>query len=176
MAGWGSAPWGTSPWGTGTVEEAVVDVLANVQSISVLAADLIQINFSQNMKNNSVLQNPSSYVLVPFSDGIAVNIRSVRTGKSVGTDSVLLVITPPTPGDVYDLTIVGDVRSLSNTALDVATGRFTARRTKIDSLLSTRPIAYDLRPESIFRNILNAIGREDDRIGGSQDEGEEIVR
>lgn len=176
MSGWGSSPWGRSPWGTGktTVVEAAA---VNLLDVEVLAADLIQLNFSANIKNNAILQSVASYNITALNNtSVSVSVKEVRAGEDVGTDSVILVITPPTLNAIYTAVVVGEVRSLDNVVLSTASQRFKTRRTKIDSLCSTRPYMYDLRPNSILRNLLNAIGREDDRIGGSQNEGEEIIR
>ena len=177
MAGWGSAPWGSSPHGTGAVPVVVVPEQPEITEVNVLAADLLEIVFNESMKNNVNLRAIGSYTIVAFdATSVPIIIREVRTGSSFSTLRVYLVITPPTLGAVYDISIVGVVRSLDNQSLNVNTGRFTSRRTKVDSMCSTRPPMYDLSPDAVYRNVLNAIGREDDRIGGSQDEGEEIIR
>ena len=177
MAGWGSGPWGSSPWGTSSTPVVVVPEQPQVAGINVLAADTIEVVFSESMKNNDVLTAVGSYTVVPFAAGSTpVTVREVRAGPNFSALSVLLIVTPPTIGGVYDITVTGLVRSLDNQTLSSNTGRMTMRRTKIDSLLSTRPPVYDLTPGAVLRNVLNAIGREDDRIGGSQDEGEEIIR
>ncbi len=178
MAGWGSAPWGSSPWGTGE-QDTVQTTTVNVVSIDILAADLLQINFSENMRNNAILAAISSYSVVPFNaiSAIPVEIREVRLGTDpLKIDSVLLVIAPATVGAVYKITVLGKVVSLNNVGLTINSGRITMRRTKVDSICSTRPTVYDLRPQSIYRTILNAIGIEDDKIGGSQSDGDKIIR
>jgi len=175
--GWGSGPWGSSPWGSGEDETpAFTDV--NVAVVKIVALDMVQIIFSEPMKNNAVLQDAASYTVTAFNPGVGVpvTVREVRTGKGISALSVLLVISQPTVGAVYDVTVVGNIVSLNNVALTINTKRGKYRKTKNDSLFTTRPSMYDLRPQSVYRNVLTAIGLEDDLIGGSENEGEDIFR
>jgi hypothetical protein len=180
VSGWGSGPWGTSTWGEGVGAEAPVegDNIVILTEVKIVSADLLELTFDRTMKITPALVDPEGYVVQPFDASRAkeVTVKEVRAGDS-NTDSVLLVITPMTLGEAYDVFAIGSMRSVDNKTMSTQNNqRVIARRTKVDSLCSTRQPVYDLRPESVFRNILNAIGREDDRIGGSQDEGGELIR
>lgn len=164
--GWGGGYWGFSGWGGGTPGTRV-----DIASIVIWAADSIQINFNVPACNDASLQSPSQYLVAPLLDGDSVSVLSVRSGTAATASSVFLVITPPTMGTSYRVILQNGITSADGASIvPGAYGDFHTRLTKIDSLLSTRPIAYDLRPSAVIRNLINALGREDDRIGGSQNE------
>lgn len=48
--------------------------------------------------------------------------------------------------------------------------RFTPRRTKMDSFLRNTPKLYSREHRGVLRSVMQAVLREDDRIGGEQDE------
>ena len=174
--GWGSGPWGGEPWGSGTPSEVVPDQV-NVTEVNIYAVDLLEVVFDDFMKNNDVLRDPGSYTINAVTAGAdSVVVKDVRVGDEVGVTKVYLVVTLPTIGAFYTVAVVGGVQSLDGLSLTIISKKIASRRTKVDSILSTRPAMYSVSPAAIYRNILNAIGREDDKIGGSQDEGDDIIR
>ena len=177
MPGWGIAPWGTSPWGTGAGSGPVVLDLG-ISAVNVYAIDLLEVTFQTEVKVTSALVDPSSYTVTPLDSAApSVSVLDVRVPNGPATDVVYLTISPISSGVAYDVAVVVPVLNRSGIELSgTLTGRMLGRRTKIDSICSTRQPIYDLRPTAVIRGILNAIGREDDRIGGNQDEGEEVLR
>ena len=175
MSGWGSSIWGSSPWG-GAPSDAPTTLNAGVSEINIFAIDLLEVVFAVEVKATAALLDIASYSVTPFSTGVAVGVLEVRP-VSGATDRVYLVVTPFTAGAVYDVAVLNTVYARDGrTLVGSLTARMEGRRTKIDIICSTRPPMYSLSAGGVVRNILNAIGREDDRIGGSQDEGEEIIR
>jgi hypothetical protein len=147
-----------------------------VSEVNIFAIDLLEVVFSVEVKATALLLDPASYSVVPFSTGDAVSVLEVRP-VSGSTDRIYLVVTPFTAGAIYDVAVLETVYARDGrTLVGSLTARIEGRRTKIDTICSTRPPLYNLGAGGVVRNILNAIGREDDRIGGSQDEGEEIIR
>ena len=138
----------------------------SVIELDILTADMISIEFSESMKVNDALKDPASYTVVGVGTPDLV-IKEVRVGNSIFANIVYLVVEPISVGFFYDVRVVGaGIRSVDNQTMTAPTGEFVkARRTKIDSMLSSRPRMYDLRPKSILRNVLSALGAEDDRIG-----------
>lgn len=176
MSTFGSGTYFTSIYGGALVTQVENP---SVLDIDVVAADTLCIAFTESMRNNTALQTPSSYAVVAVSSGaVDLTVKSVRAGQNTYANVVYLVVDPIAAGAFYDVQVVGSgIRSVDNQTMVSPTSQVVkARRTKVDSLLSTRPRFYSTDPKSILRNILNAIGREDDRIGGNQNEGEDIVR
>lgn len=167
---WGILPWGTTPWGGGGTTAGDADI--ELTEVNIVAADLIELVFSREVKLNDDALSPDSYT-VTTTNGSArpVTVREVKAdGGQAADNTIYLVVTPPSLAVTYTVTVTGTLKSLDDTALSSNSRDIFTRRTKVDSICSTRPPIYDLRPGAIYRNILNAIGREDDRIGGSQNE------
>ena len=176
--GWGSGDWGVCSWGVCDDEPTTPDPInVGITQVNIFARDLIEVVFGTNVKNTKTITDPSNWTLPPVNVGQGVTVLSVLTSGLNSIDRVYLVVTPFTAGAYYVVTMSGEVRSIKNEQLIGSLNKtMKGRRTKVDSLCSTRPSMYDLRPKAIYRNILNAIGVEDDKIGGSQNEGEDIIR
>jgi len=170
----GSATYNTDIYGG----EPSLDLAPFVTAVEILAADLLSVTFSEPMKVNAAFVAAASYTVVPVSTGVSVTVKDAQAGAEASVTEVTLCITIPTLGVFYDVAVVGaGIRSASNqTMSSVNSKTIKTRRTKVDSLLSKGTSNYSLKPTAVYRNILNAIGIEDDRIGGSQKEGEDIVR
>jgi hypothetical protein len=169
---WGSGSWGISPWGDAVFPPPPGSVLA-FDSADVLAADLILVRFNEPLKVNTALKDPANWIVTPDGAGQAVRVLSVRPGLNVvGTREILLEVTPFTVGEIYTVTASTSFINLDSEVLTIPfnTGKFKGRDTKIDSMVKSRPRMYDTRVSSLLRNILNAIGREDDLIGGSRND------
>lgn len=169
MSGHGGMPHGGGPHGSGVAAPTPAESeLFFLSEVNIWAADLLELVFSAPTKNNVMLRDPASYNMLPFDGGIPVTIRAVRSGLSVTTTRAFLVITPATQGGCYDVSVIGDVRSAYDNALQSpVTQRVKVHRTKVDSMLSGRPQMYDIRAEALYRNVLNAIGYQDHLIGGN---------
>jgi len=169
MSGFGTSPWGAGPWGDGAPAPTPAESeVFSLSAVNVWAADLIELVFSAPAKNNAILRNPASYTILPVEGGLPVRIRFVRSGVSHTTLRAFLVVTPPTVGACYDVSGVGDIRSaFGNPLVFPVTQRIRAHRTKVDSMLTTRPTMYDLRADAVYRNVMNAIGYQDHLIGGN---------
>lgn len=149
------------------------DLFVKVTSADVWARDLLEVNFSHSMKNNTDLSTASNYTVTPDTSGQAVSVLSVQVGKNVvSTSKVYLEVTPLSQGDFYTVTVSPTIVTTDNIRIesDFSTAQLKGRRTKIDSMVLSRPKMYDTRVTSLIRKILNAIGREDDLIGGSRDD------
>jgi hypothetical protein len=169
MSGFGSSPWGSGPWGGGAPSETAAESERfTLSEVNVWAADLLELVFSAPAKNNDVLRLAASYSVLAVDSGIPVRVRAVRPGTAITISRVFLVITPATLGACYDVSVIGDLRSAYDNGLtSPVTQRIRIHRTKVDSMLSTRPNMYDLRVEAVYRNLLNAIGYQDHLIGGT---------
>lgn len=147
--------------------------------VEVVSSDLLQIVFGHAVLNNSNLQNTSNFIITNEGDGLPITVQEVRTGIESVIDKILLVVTPFTVGEVYTLTVNSDIKDANglsfytylNPITDVLTTynsvKFTGIRTKANSLLK-KPGFYDLSVNSNIRHIFNAIGLEDERIGGDK--------
>jgi len=169
MAGWGESLWGVSGWGAG---EAAAPPESDVVSADVYASNLIALTFSLPMKNNLTLKNKDLYAIVPEGTGSPVLVHEVRTGNTLTTRTVFLVVSGFTVGETYTVTVSAGPVASSGAPLSVLDNivQFIGRRTKIDSMVDSRPGFYDVRPSSNMFSILAAIGRQDDLIGGSRDD------
>lgn len=175
---WGTGPWGKTPHG-GASAAAPTVLNVGLAAINVFALDLIELVFDTPVKRDDVILSVSNYQMLPFDPtrAVSVEIRKVTADSTATIERVYVSISPFTVGEAYDFSVLNSpVNSANQTLVGTLTRRIIGRRTKIDSLCSTRPAVWDLRSTSVLRNVLNAIGREDDLIGGNQNEGEEIIR
>ena len=170
---WGTSAWGVAPWGGITFLPASA-ATAEVVAAEVLSQGLIQLEFTEGMKANSILRDPTNYTVVPNSTGLAVTVKSVLgvPATAVGTTVLLLETTDFTIGATYTVTAADTLIALDGGLIDAGTrsAEFIGRLTKIDNIKDSRPELYNIDPKSIIRNVINAIGREDDLIGGSRDD------
>lgn len=155
-----------------------------VPAVDLWARDLLEIRFPFSVLNDSVLQSPATYTITssiagnlgsPLAFGLGVslattnflNVDSVRTGNQLVLNRIFLIVAPPDPNTSYFLSF-SPINTPSGLVETFPSCVFVGRPTKIDSMLSTRPQRYDTRPQALLRHVLNAIGREDDRIGGAR--------
>jgi hypothetical protein len=133
----------------------------------VWAQDLIAITFQEALVNDIFLQSTQAYTVTPLDGGTPVNVVSVQTGKEANATTVWIAVTAPDVGKTYQITF----QNLYATTGLVVTPKpcnLVGRMTKQDSIITGRPQMYDMRPDSTIRKLLQAIGREDDRIGGAR--------
>ena len=145
--------------------------------VNVVATDLLELVFQEDLKNDDNLKATSSYTISAASSGArTLTIRDVLTGDDTTTKKVYLVVSPPTRGAYYDVTIGATVLTALGENPEATTARFKSRATKVDSIVSTRPGNYAVYPRANLRHLINAIGYADEQIGGDRDEGDDIVR
>lgn len=146
--------------------------IAGIERIDVLARDEILIEFNQLLKNDDQARLVSNYSVVPVDSGVPVLIKDVLLQNEFGSAQIVLVVSPFTIGETYEVSINESLNWLSKDTLNSAkkTRRFIGRLTKIDSVVDSRPAFYDTRPTATFRQLINAIHYEDELIGGSKSE------
>jgi Fe-S-cluster containining protein len=133
----------------------------------VWAQDLLEITFLTAVKNNSVLQNPATYTITPIDGGAPINVVEVQNGDQTNATLVWLVVTPPDIGKTYEIHF-GFISDVAGNSVQPNRCRFIGRTTKQDSMVGSRPKMYATFPDAVLRKVLQAVGREDDLIGGSR--------
>ena len=146
---------------TFSIEEApLVEPLTN---------DTIRITFDSEVVVDSLFSDTGSYVVAVVEGEGPVSVREVLTPEdSRTTRSVILVVDKPTHGTHYRVTVAG--LTGRDGALVGGSSDFFGRRTKAEDMVRSMPMHYSRRPDSLIRNILTAIGIEDETIGGSRDD------
>lgn len=169
---WGLGGWGIIPWGDGQdLGSQVIVSGPRLACADVMAQDLLLLTFNVTMANNTALKAASNYRVIPEDiDLPEPRVISVLSGNLPNPQQIFLVVSPFVLGATYDIVVNPALRSIDNTALDSdgLLAKFVGRKTKIDYIVRSRPQMYDMRPASLMRTLLNAIGREDDIIGGSR--------
>ena len=136
-----------------------------ITSAEILARDAIVIYFSSLVYNDSILRNTDTYVFSP-----SLSVAEVIVGDGISISEVTLIVRYIVPGEEYLLTVEG-ITDSGNLVMDPTVAPLVVgRSTKLDKVLTSAPVLYDTSPTSTIRQILSAIHREDDKIGGSQDE------
>jgi hypothetical protein len=146
------------PLGGGGTVAAAADVWAQ---------DLLTVTFQYSMKNDVFLQSVGAYSVTPLDDGADVNLVAVQTGNTIATRTVYLVVTPPTVGKLYEISFQ-PLYDIGGGSYAPDPCKFIGRPTKQDSIIGSRPQMYDMSPEGNLRKVLQAIGRQDDLIGGAR--------
>jgi hypothetical protein len=147
-------------------------------SADVWAFDTIQLNFSRPMLVSSLL-DIGTYTVTPDGNGAQVTVLNVLVTRGAHeADSLFLIVTPFTVGEIYtvkiDDTVIVTADGTAFSAYNAV--KFRGRKTKIDSVLATRPGFYDISPTSQYRWLLNAIMHEDELIGGSRQDSRDLTR
>jgi hypothetical protein len=146
-------------------------VVPTLKEVELLAQDSVLMTFSQPMLNDSFMQAVSSYTITPDDGGQAVTIRDVMTPSTITTDSVVLAFSPPTLGGTYTLTVSSSIRNADKIALGApTTHQFVCRLTKMDHVLKNLPGPYTNLHRSTLRNLLQALSRVDEKIGGNRND------
>ena len=148
-----------------------------VTAVEVVTPSLLRFTFNKEVLINSVYLNPTNYTISLFnSANTDANPRKVLT-PFIGTgDTPALtslyatVITDPLSiGSRYTF-MVSNVTNRFGVAITPSFTHRYARRTKTQSAAKSLSSGYDLRSESTTFNILAAISRPDDLIGGTEEE------
>lgn len=146
------------PLGGGTFVQTACDVWAQ---------DLIEVRFSENLKNDVLIQAHEAYMITPEDGGQDTEVTGVQCEDTPAIDRVWLIVTPFQIGKTYVISFQ-NLFAVSGLVVTPQITKFVGRRTKIDSLVSSRPGMYDVTPGAMMRKLLNAVGRSDDLIGGSR--------
>ncbi len=164
---WGAGPWGRDAWGGGD-PAPLADF--KVDSIEILSRTLLTVAFDIQVKNDSILQDETNYVITPDVSGQPVTVKAVIAPSGASTLATILEITPFTIGEQYTVT-VSNLRSAVGGDVDLAnnSAKFIGRLTKLDSSLGI-PGFYSRDPKSTILKVFAAIAQEDDRIGGSRND------
>ena len=136
----------------------------------VFASDLVAVQFDQQVLLNTDSLDPASYSIAPTGGGAAMTVRSVFAGSSEDpTDILYLVVSQGTVDEKYTVTVADSIVGEDGDPVlaGTDTAQFVYRKTKVDNILGG-PRLYSKVVTSIYRNVLTAIGREDDLIGGSR--------
>lgn len=137
----------------------------------VFSSDLVAVQFNQEIIVNTDSLDPASYVVTPDGAGKAVTVQSVLAGPAEDeVEIIYLVVTEPSSGEKYTVTLATTIVGTDGVAIQPGeeTVQFVGRATKVDRILNNRPAIYTLSPSSVWRNVLTAIGRSDDLIGGNR--------
>lgn len=163
-----------------------------VLDCDIWAQDLLEVKFSVDMVNDSNLKDKRNYrVTAVTANSLPIEVTGVKTGKNDFTDTIYLVTTAGTLGSKYKIEILsatqagygveleaGDSNIISTDGIHINNNIlansninfFFSRWTKIDEALSHLPKFYDTTPTSKIRDVLNAIFRSDDLLGGTRDD------
>lgn len=135
----------------------------SIEQVEILSANTLLLTFSEPLSQSEVNYLAESYSIMEL------NVRSVMPPiDDVSPQEVVLVTDEMQVGIAYHLTANGLVPASGGT-FDQTTLPFTGRTTKLDKALGSTPLLYDTDPDSTMRQLMTAIHREDDRIGGSEE-------
>lgn len=135
-----------------------------LSTVEVLSLNTLLVVFSEPLSKLETNYNASSYTIS------GLTIRSVLPNTDAAPIDVILVTDKAVVGNSYLLSASG-LESASTIAFDNAvTLTFVGRKTKLDNVLTSTPILYDTAPDSAVRQVLTAIHRENDKIGGTESE------
>jgi len=169
VAGWGSGPWGSTPWGAGVTFTPAELAQGALTSFIIYAGDMFEATFSIPLLNDDFLKTVENWVLSGSVTG-NIPVTKILSGKSFVTNVVYLSTSRFQVGEVITLVVnpvlytqIGGV--ISATANSAA---LLARRTKVDSMISSRPSLYNMSNDATLRHVLTAIGYQDDLIGGNR--------
>jgi len=150
----------------GFASSTVVNV--TLARADIYAADLVWLQFSHDMVRDDALLDPGSYVIT--GPGVTpVTVVSSGTDADSSVNEVFLVVRGFEVGEEYTITVPGALRSIYGSIIKPgASAKFIARRTAIDSIISSLPKALNTMPGSRIRGLINAIGRQIDLTKGAR--------
>ena len=152
-------------------QAAAPDANIVVTGVDVLAENTLLVRFSQTLVVNEALTSTDSYS-VTSATGLPVTVRAVFPSGESTAQEVVLSVSSPTIGDDYELLANAAFRGLDGQTPPetIEAFPFVARKTKMDNILARMPELYATQHGTNLRSVFHAITREDDRIGGDQDE------
>lgn len=135
-----------------------------------LADDIVLMTFEKEAVVDSKFSNPNTYTVTRVSsEGQDVAIRGVIVPKnSRTTKEVALVLDKPTHGAHYRIT-ASNLNGRDGNPVG-GSGDFIGRRTKTEDMIRVISSHYNTAPDSVIRQVLTAIGVQDDIIGGSRND------
>lgn len=134
----------------------------SIEELEILSANTLLLTFSAPLSTNEANYLADSY------SSMTLTVRSVMPPlDEVSPRELILVTDPLQVGEEYAIAGVG-LESADGNTHDTEAIEFTGRKTKLDKVLSGTQILYDASMDSTFRQILTAIHREDDKIGGTE--------
>lgn len=136
-------------------------------SVELLSQDTVLLTFAGNVQNDVLLRDPTNYTVTAVGGGIPVRVKDVLTGSPQVVDQVVLVLTRPSLGEIYEVTASGMLDE-DGLVLDPTTKQFVVRLTKMDHVLKGLPAMYSREHRSTLRSLLQAFSRVDERIGGNR--------
>lgn len=169
MAEFGTFEYGTDVYG--------VPSDLTVSKVDIITDSLVRITFSREVLVNTAYYNSNNYTINLFNTlSTDANVRKILQPFQPASDqhalvsNVSMVVTDPlTIGSRYTFS-VNNVTDRSGSAIVPSFTHRYSRRTKTQSAANSLPPNYDLRNESTTFNILAAISRSDDLLGGTEQE------
>lgn len=147
-----------------------------LSNVIVICHDTLECVFSGYALVETKIQDKSLYTIYDYATSDALNIVDLTLQKNPDNkllcSSVMLKVAGLQQGRQYVVTVPNTIRDATGTLITPTSVSkiITHRRTKVDSLIANIPKMYDKSFRSQLRAVLTAIGKEDDLIGGSQDE------
>lgn len=154
---------------------------ATVTSVEFITTYLLKINFNQDIIVNDIFYDISNYSsLIEDTSTTDVTLQQVlpmygSAGEPATTSTYALVKTSAfTPGTTYVIT-VDNLVSRFGDVMDASSVIIRCMSTKTNAALTMIPNHFDKRPDSVMFNVLAAITRSDELIGGSFDYAREYA-
>lgn len=139
--------------------------------VEVIADDVILIELPEAVVIDEAYLDPATYVITVVEGSGGLTVRSVLPplDTQIATD-VVLTIDKHAHGIQYRINI--DDPKLSGTDGGVVTFEedFIGRHTKVEGMIKSLPKHYNVKPDSLIRAVLTAVGRMDEEIGGSRND------
>lgn len=137
-----------------------------ITDIKVIALDVIEVTYS-----SPVITGPQFFDLSKYSvsTGGATSLpvtHVLNKNPESYTSKTMLAVRGLEEGTEYTLTCQPQTETNGTISGSAVTANFVAVRTKLDSILSHIPSAYDKSPTSLIRQILTAAAIELDYFGG----------
>ena len=143
-----------------------------ILSVEMLSSSSMLLTFDREMKNEAALQDTNSYTITAAGSGRAVNVTDVLVSNDDATDEVVIVFSEPTVGEQYTITALESLQGADEHTLDPTDNfkYFETRETKMNGFLNHLPLMFSRNLRTSMGVLLQALAREDDKIGGSRDD------
>lgn len=146
-----------------------------VGAATFISEDLIRLDLPAAARIDAQYLEKSNYSIAVRPDtpkaGEEVSVLAVlppADTSAVTSQYVYLSTTRHTLGAYYALTISGSLVDSAGAQVYLPPASYAARVTKTMQMLKSLPAHFDMRNESLIRNLLTAISLQDDQIGGSR--------
>lgn len=133
----------------------------SISAVEVLSFNTLLISFTEPLSLDDINFSADNYVIT----GLPVKSVIAEPGTAV---TELLLSTDVMDSNLTYTISAGTLVSASGNAFFDLPVEFGGKRTKLDKVLTSTPTLYDTNPESIVRQVLTAIHREDEKIGGTE--------